>query len=374
MEINSNFDGGNITCIECLQAENIRLEINTDTHTEHLQWFYFSLSGAKQKTCTLNIENAGKASYLNGFKGYRALASYDHQYWFRVATDFDGEQLTIQHRPEQDNVYYAYFAPYPLVRHQQLIEKAKKSPLVSHLSLGVTPDGHSMDCLTLGHADKNKLPAWLIARQHPGETMAQWWMEGFIETLLDPNQPLSQQLLSRYQIYLVPNMNPDGSAKGHLRTNSIGQDLNRTWLNPSIDKSPEVFWVREKMEQTGVKFCLDVHGDEAIPYNFIAGANGIASWNDVKQKQLDEYTQQLEKINPEFQTRYGYPVAGKGKANPSLCTTFVAEHFSCLAMTLEMPFKDADNLAEPIEGWSPARCKKLAISNIEAMLHIVDYL
>ena len=29
------------------------------------------------------------------------------------------------------------------------------------------------------------------------------------------------------------------------------------------------------MDDLGCDFCLDVHGDEELPYNFIAGAEGI---------------------------------------------------------------------------------------------------
>jgi hypothetical protein len=30
--------------------------------------------------------------------------------------------------------------------------------------------------------------------------------------------------------------------------------------------------VKAEMERTGVDFLLDVHGDEELPYNFVAGA------------------------------------------------------------------------------------------------------
>jgi murein tripeptide amidase MpaA len=68
-------------------------------------------------------------------------------------------------------------------------------------------------------------------------------------------------------IFCVPNMNPDGSYRGHLRTNAAGANLNREWAAPSMETSPEVFLVRAKMEETGVDYCLDVHGDEGTPYN-----------------------------------------------------------------------------------------------------------
>ena len=38
----------------------------------------------------------------------------------------------------------------------------------------------------------------------------------------------------------IPNMNPDGSYRGHLRTNASGANLNREWKEPTLEKSPEV--------------------------------------------------------------------------------------------------------------------------------------
>ena len=72
-------------------------------------------------------------------------------------------------------------------------------------------------------------------------------------------------------------MNPDGSRRGHLRTNAAGVNLNREWHAPSAEKSPEVLCVRNAMDETGVDFAMDVHGDEAIPANFLAGFEGIPS-------------------------------------------------------------------------------------------------
>ena len=56
---------------------------------------------------------------------------------------------------------------------------------------------------------------------------------------------------------------------------SVGTNLNREWESPSAEKSPEVLCVRHAMDETGVHWAMDVHGDEAIPANFIAGFEGI---------------------------------------------------------------------------------------------------
>ena len=115
--------------------------------------------------------------------------------------------------------------------------------------------------------------------------MAAWWVEGFMQRLIDDQDSVARALAAKAVFYVVPNMNPDGSHRGNLRTNAIGANLNREWQNPSMERSPEVFLVREEMRGTGVDFCLDVHGDEALPYNFLAGPMGIPSLSE-KQTEL----------------------------------------------------------------------------------------
>jgi murein tripeptide amidase MpaA len=197
--------------------------------------------------------------------------------------------------------------------------------------------------------------------------MAQWWMEGMLNSLLDPEDPIARELLKQAVFYVVPNMNPDGSRRGNLRTNAAGANLNREWQNPSMERSPEVFLVRQKMAQTGVDFCLDVHGDEALPYNFIAGAEGIKDWNEQRQHQLDFYQQALVNASPDFQTAIGYEKDLPGQAELTMSTNYIAQTFNCLAMTLEMPFKDTVDTPDEEQGWSPERSRKLGVASLNAL-------
>ena len=59
----------------------------------------------------------------------------------------------------------------------------------------------------------------------------------------------------------VPNMNPDGSWRGHLRTNAAGANLNREWAAPSAQRSPEVLLVRAKMDQVPPRGPLAAMGE-----------------------------------------------------------------------------------------------------------------
>ena len=373
MFISSNFDSGNIEVISCEVAGDgvgeIQLHIRKDAHSEFYQWFHFRLSGARGIRCTLKILNAGAVAYPPGLENYRVCYSYDRDSWLRHPTQLEQGVLCFDFKPDHDSVYFAYFAPYSMERHHDLIAKSMQSPLCSHRLLGQSLDGQDLDLLRIALPDQNenKKTCWIIARQHPGESMAQWWMEGCIERLLDADDSDTQALLGRCTFYLVPNMNPDGSRRGHLRTNAAGRNLNREWIDPTMEASPEVYLVKQAMNETGMNLMLDVHGDESLPYCFIAGTEGLCSWNEKKQAQLDFYRTTLAELNPDFQTEKGYAPKQQGQANLTMSTVQMADLHSCLAMTLEMPFKDTTATADEKFGWSAQRSKLLAHSCLQAI-------
>lgn len=368
MHISQNFDGGNIEIVSAESASDIRLNIRHDKDSEFYQWFYFRLSGARGVACTLKILNAAGAAYPKGFEDYRVAYSYDRQQWHRWPTALVDSELTIEITPEQDSLYFAYFTPYSMERHADLIARSLQSPQCSLEVLGQSLDGQDIDLLKIsGGGSQPTKQCWLIARQHPGETMAQWWMEGALEWLLDAENEQSRALLERCTFYIVPNMNPDGSRRGHLRTNAAGRNLNREWADPALDSAPEVYVVREAMARGGVDFFLDVHGDESLPYCFIAGVEGLAGWDANSQAQLDFYKNRLAELNPDFQTVVGYPPKAPGEANLTMAGGHVGERYGCLAMTLEMPFKDTTATPDEAVGWNGPRSKRLAHSCLVAI-------
>jgi len=371
--ISDQFDGGNIECVSCDRADNIRLNIKPDAGDAFYQWFYFRLTGSAGQRYTLNIENAGTSSYPDGWKNYRVVASYDQTEWFRTETDYRDGVLSFSIEAQSDVIWFACFAPYSLQQHNALISQCATDERVSVEVLGKTHDGRDIDLLSIG--DKNKpVRIWAIARQHPGETMAEWWMEGYLDRLLDEHDSVSRALLEKAVFYVVPNMNPDGSFRGYLRTNARGINLNREWDKTTIENSPEVFHVLNKMRETGISLNLDVHGDEALPYNFIAGTEGIESWTEERKDLQELFKSNLMAINPDFQTTIGYPISPPKSANYGICSSFIAENFSCPAMTLEMPFKDTVDSPNENYGWSDERSAKLGSSCVDAIYSIVDKL
>ena len=368
LSISSAFDGGNIRLVG-IEGNRVDLEIVKDNRSNFYQWFYFRLTGAAGEPVELRILNCLESAYPHGWPGYRACMSHDREYWERVDTSYESGTLTIRATPASNSVWFAYFAPYTMERHNDFIASLIAHPAVEYRSLGQTLDGQELDYLKIG---TGPLQVWLYARQHPGETMAEWWMEGALEKLLDDADPVSRRLREKATLHVVPNMNPDGSRRGHLRTNAAGINLNREWHDPSPQRSPEVLYVRNEMDRTGVDFAMDVHGDEAIAANFLAGFEGIPSWTEAQGALFNRYSEELVRISPDFQTEKGYEIPPPGQANLSMSTAQIAERFGAVSMTLEMPFKDNDDLPDAAEGWSPDRSRNLGRACLDALHAIID--
>jgi murein tripeptide amidase MpaA len=335
------------------------------------QWFHFVVRDAQGVPLELTIANAGRCTYPSAWEDYRVCASYDGEDWFRVDTTYDGERLTIRHAPQRDGVAYAYFAPYPTARRRALHAQALAGGRAISARVGQSVRGEPIQVLRFGKGEKK---LWMIGHQHPGETMGAWFMEGAALRLMDDEDVLVNDLLERASVYLVSSMNPDGHYLGNHRTNALGIDLNRAWHDPSAQTSPEVFAVREAMLAAGVDFFVDVHGDEQLPWVFTAGAEGNPHYSERIAALEHEFDEAMCDLSVPYQTENGYPKDAPGDGDLRCAANWVGEEFDCLALTLEMPFKDAANEPDEENGWTPGRSKAVAGAVIEAVHSMVDEL
>lgn len=369
MRISHNFDAGAIEVVSLAEPQNIRLRLRADNAAEFRQWFYFRLQDAAEQRVCMVFENAADAAFPDGWPAYRCVASYDRRNWFRVpATRFEDGKLIVEHTPERNSIYYAYFEPYSYERHLDLLGWAEMSPFAQVDCLGATVEGRDLDRIVVGRMAPDHKPVWIIARQHPGETMAEWFVEGLLERLLDAADPVARRIREHAVLYIVPNMNPDGAVHGNLRTNAAGRNLNREWRAQDAAASPEVFHVQRAMEGTGCALFLDIHGDEALPYVFFSTAEEVPGFTEEMAKQQARLAAALAAASPDFQTEHGYTPGRFGDELLTLASKWAAHRFGCVSLTLEMPFKDNANLPDGLTGWNGARSKRLGGAMLNAIL------
>src|SRR5689334_13861606 len=201
MQIDSDFEGGSIQVLDECGDGSALLSLRPDSASDDKQWFYFRVSGAEGVPCSLQITDAGQSSFPGGWQGYRACASYDGEEWFRVPADLEGDALILRHVPEREVVAYACYAPYSLDRHKALLQRARRSRLGKVIELGRSMDHRPISAVVLGDQGRPVRRVWIIAHQHPGETMAGWFMEGLLDRMLDEEDEVAQVLLEKAEVY-----------------------------------------------------------------------------------------------------------------------------------------------------------------------------
>ncbi|HJL19124.1 MAG TPA: M14-type cytosolic carboxypeptidase [Sandaracinaceae bacterium LLY-WYZ-13_1] len=381
MQIDDRFDSGNIEVIDASDPADIRLTIRPDPPSEtakgvvrYRQWFHFRLAGVRDVPLTIHLEDVAAWSYPKGWEGYRAVCSSDHRHWGRADTAYEDGHLTIRVTPDADVLWLAYFAPYALERLRRRIGEWCRHADVWLRPLCRTVEGRPLDRLIIGRPARDVPVVWVVARQHPGETMASWWMEGFVRRLLDDHDGLARRLRERATFHVVPLMNPDGSHHGFIRTNARGVDLNRAWEEPPMDDAPEVHATLAAMDRTGVDLCLDVHGESDIPHSFVTGPHGVEAWGARLESQERAFCDAYERANPDFQQVAGYPRDRPGRVTMGILKNAITQRFGCYATTLEMPFKHSTDVDDETPGWNPERCQRMGASALSAFDAALDAL
>ena len=362
MHVDADLCGGSIVVADHRHGALAELSLRADSAAGIRQWFHFRARGARDADVELTIVDAGQAMHPDAFRGYRAHASYDLERWFRVPTDFDGRRLVIGHRPERDTVHYSYFAAYPLDRLAALLSVVDRSPRARVVSIGTSVEGRPIELVVLGEDGPGKRRVWIAGRQHPGETMGSWFVEGTLARLLAEDDPVTDALLGDAVVYVLPNLNPDGSTRGNFRTNAAGRDINREWHAPNRDTSPEILAARSIMEQAGVDLFLDVHGDEHTDVAFAIGCEGNPGFSPRLHSLERRLARGLARHDGCFSSEFDYGADDPGKGDLRIGNNWVGERFDCLSMTIEMPFKEGRS------GFGPDRASQLGRSSLEAVL------
>jgi murein tripeptide amidase MpaA len=365
LRIDDDFFAGSIDVLRAPSRGDVELALRPDSAADVRQWFAFDVKDDALRTRDLVVRGVGEATYPDGFVDYEAMVSYDGDSWTRAPTQYDGSDLIITHEPRQKKTRYAYFAPYSMRRLEKALAKLAHAVHCDVAPIVSSTEGRPVYVASLGPEDAART-VWIIAAQHPGETPALWFMHGLMKRLRRGDAAV-RQLLGSTRLCLAPLVNPDGAARGNMRTSATGANLNRCWVDPDPEEACEVAALLERMDATGVDLFLDVHADEECSYAFPAGCEGNPSFDVALADAEGALRGDLAASFAEFLDEPFYELDAPGEAELTCAANQIGERHGAVSLTLELPMK-GDGGGRVRAGWSPKRAVKAGESLVDVLL------
>lgn len=285
ISINIDFEGGSLGQIEQLSKTHWRCglagESDWQNRNRQASWYFFRIDGAKDQHLTIDlVDLLGEYNYRTGTHAVtsesRPVISYDQKNWKhltdeQIIWDEKNVELRLQIQPEQNRIWIAHQPPYTTVQLHELLQSFKADHHLKVESIGKTPEGRDMLFLTIGQFEaplQTKKVIWIMARQHAWESGTSWIMDSIIRYLLDTE---GSELLDLFIFKIMPMADPDGVARGGVRFNTFGHDLNRNWDLVKAPEMPEIFSQKTAITQwlgkgNPIDFFLTLHNTESADY------------------------------------------------------------------------------------------------------------
>lgn len=310
--IHTDFEGGNIAKVEKISETHFRCtvngEVDQDKRNRQPSWFYFRMDGVEGKEITVD---------LTGFKGeynyrptdgkwagrLRPAFSVDDRNW-QIAEDveFDAVEssLRVRLKPAGNRVWLARQAPYTERHLKALLNDIARHAFVRQESIGKSVEGRPIPLVTITNPkidNAKKKVIWLMARQHSWESGTSWVAEGALR-FLSSADPEAVRLRDGYIFKMFPMCDPDGVARGGVRFNKYGYDLNRNWDVVDPERMPEIHSQRKAVldwvdKGNRIDLFLTLHNTESADYIQGSLTGGGAPMQELGQrfwKLLDEKT------------------------------------------------------------------------------------
>jgi hypothetical protein len=281
--IHSDFEGGSLGKVEKVSDTHFRLavkgESDQDGRNRQANWYYFRVDGAPSEALTLDMVNLpGEYNYRPNqgavTKDTPPVISYDGRTWEHVTTfEYDPKEpkLTLHIQPRGKRFWIAHCPPYTNESLATLRNSIRHHPDFHEDVIGKTAGGRDLFLWTISRGDRPaRKTIWLMFRQHSWESGSSWVGEGAIRALLGTTAE-SKELRERVIWKIVPLCDPDGVARGGVRFNVNGFDLNRNWDVVDPAKMPEITAQRNAVRDwlkagNHIDLLLSLHNTETGEY------------------------------------------------------------------------------------------------------------
>ncbi len=278
ISVTTDFEGGSLGKVERVSSTHFRCAVagqaDQDGRNRQASWYSFRLDGAKGREVTITLtELRGEYNYKPGGLCVRddtpPLISADGRTWRHLdSISLEKDEATFRLTAESDAVWIAHLEPYPTSRLERFLDEIRGAPHLKDEVIGKSVEGRDLHLLTITEfAAESAAPpptVWLMCRQHAWESGTSFVGEGAIRFLLSEEAaPLRRSLVFK----ILPMLDPDGCAKGGVRFNRHGYDLNRNWdsadpENPEHRRLMPEICAAKKVIHAFSGFFLTLHNQE----------------------------------------------------------------------------------------------------------------
>ena len=265
--VTSTFEGGATGPVTKVSDTHVRIgvkgEKDQNGRNRQATWYYFRVDGAGREAVTIDmIDLPGEYNFkpnMGAITGATPpLISYDRKTWTHISdVEYDRTEphLRLKIAPKAATFWIAHTPPYTNEHLQALRKSIKREQII-----GKSAGGRDLYLWTIGEGAKT---AWLMFRQHSWESGTSWVGEGAVRALLENSHGITWKIM--------PFADPDGVARGGVRFNVNGYDLNRNWDTIDPKLTPEIAaqhkaigdWIRSGR---AIDFFLSLHNTETAEY------------------------------------------------------------------------------------------------------------
>lgn len=282
VRVQSGFEGGSVGRVEIVAPAHIRVAVQgeRDQHRRNRQasWYYFRVDNAGDELTIDMVDLPGEYNYKPNrgaiTKDTPPVISYDRRTWTHV-TDFEYNEaeprLRLRIKPRRSTFWLAHTPPYTNSDLESLRKWAARHRSFREQRVGKTVGGRDLVLWTIADDPAAMGPTvWLMVRQHSWESGTSWAGEGFVRTLLDADAR-SGELRKQVIWKILPMCDPDGVARGGVRFNVNGYDLNRNWDTLDPKQMPEIAAQRAAVARyiksgRKIDLFLTLHNTETAEY------------------------------------------------------------------------------------------------------------
>ncbi len=277
-----NFEGGRLVSVERLAANHYRVAVDgekdSDGRNRQASWYYFRMDDAPRTALTIDVTGLpGEYNYepnRGAITGDTApFLSYDRKTWEPVQHfEYDASEprLRLTITPRSPTFWIAHVPPYTNASLSVLRATLRSRPSFTEQTIGTSVQGRSLYLWTIGEPSPGKKTVWLMCRQHSWEAPTSYVCEGAVLKLTaddDSGRALRRDILWK----ILPLNDPDGVARGGVRFNAHGFDLNRNWDFSDEKLMPEIAVQRHAIAQWlaaghRIDFFLTLHNTETSEY------------------------------------------------------------------------------------------------------------